>query len=287
MKLAPLTISAIVVAALGVSAQQRIVRLEADCSDINFMFGDDQVAYAVQQATVPMSVGELNVNPGGNGGIRIRRGTGSAYAITACIGAGAPTRADAQRAADAVRIVVEGSRVRVEPAPKSRSWGVHLIVEAPRGAHIHAETSNGPLGVDGVEGRLTLRASNGPIGLDDVAGQVDARAVNGPIKVSGSRGDLTVETQNGPIGVELLGSRWAGRLDARAQNGPLSVRVPERYLSGVEIRSEDRSPWSCRIAECRTGNRDWDNHSRTLKFGGDPVVVRISTVNGPVTVAPR
>ena len=287
MKFAALVLGAVFATALGTPAQQRRVLLEADCSSVNFMFGDYPVAYAVQQTTVPMSVGELQVNPGGNGGIKIRRGTGSAYAVTACIGAGASSPAEAQRLADAVRIVVEGNRVRVEPAPRSQSWGVHLIVEAPPGAHIHAETSNGPLGVDGVDGRLTLRASNGPIGIEEVSGTVDARAQNGPISVAGSRGNVTVETENGPISVELLGSRWEGRLDARAHNGPLTVRVPDRYSSGVEISSADRSPWNCRIAACQAGNRDWDDRSRSLRFGGDPVVVRVTTVNGPLTVSPR
>ena len=289
MKSLSLALAVGLVAGLSTSEAQerRVVRLEADCSEINFMFGTDEVAHAEQHLTVPMAVGTLELNPGENGGIRIKRGSGTSYAITACIGAGGRTRADAQRAADAVRLVVEGARVRVQPTPDTRNWGVHLVVEAPRGAQIHAETRNGPIGVDGVEGRLTLRASNGPIGLDDVAGQVDARAINGPIGVTGSRGDLTIDTENGPISVTLSGNRWDGRLSARAENGPLSVRVPARYTSGVEISSSGHGPWSCRIAECRTGNRDWDDRSRSLKFGGDPVVVRISTVNGPVTIAGR
>jgi hypothetical protein len=267
--------------------QQRAVKLEADCAGINFMFGDDAVARAEQHATVPMSVGVLRIQPPGNGGVAIRHGSGTAYSITACIGVGAAGREDAQRAADAVRLVVEGGRVRVDPPPDGRNWSVQLVVEAPRGAQIHAETTNGPIGADNVDGRLTLRASNGPIGLDGVSGHVDARAVNGPIHVSGSRGEFDVETQNGPISIELLGTRWDGRLTARAQNGPLTVRVPERYTSGVEISSEDRSPWSCRAAACRTGDRDWGGGSRSLRIGRDPIVVRISTVNGPVTVSDR
>jgi hypothetical protein len=289
MKLVSLALAASVLAGVGSSEveQGRVVKLEANCSGITFMFGEDVVARAEQHAMVPLSAGVLNVHPGGNGGVRIRRGTGQEYSITACIGAGARTLAEAQRAADAVKLVIDGGRVRVSEPGQARSWNVHLVVEAPRGAEIHAETDNGPIGIDGVEGKITARASNGPIGIDDVSGRVDARAVNGPISVSGSRGDFDVETQNGPIAVHLLGSRWDGRLDARAQNGPLSVRVPERYESGVEISSEHQAPWSCRAAACRTGDRDWNSRSRSLKIGQDPVVVRISTVNGPVTVSDR
>ena len=67
-------------------------------------------------------------------------------------------------------------------------------------------------------------------------------------------------------------------------NGPLTCRVPDNYGSGVEISSSFNSPWSCRLAACRNGNRDWDDRSSSIRFGPDPVVVRIPTVNGPVTI---
>jgi DUF4097 and DUF4098 domain-containing protein YvlB len=116
---------------------------------------------------------------------------------------------------------------------------------------------------------------------------VKARASNGPISVTGSSGEFDIETANGPIDVRLSGRRWDGHLDVRASNGPLTLRVPADYQSGVEISSSQHSPWNCRAAACRSGNRDWDERSRTLRLGVDPVVVRLSTVNGPVTVAER
>ena len=99
-----------------------------------------------------------------------------------------------------------------------------------------------------------------------------------------AQGAFDVETANGPISVKLTGAKWEGRLDARASNGPLDVQVPDNYGSGVEISSSFNSPWTCRLAACRNGNRDWDDWSRSIRFGPDPVVVRISTVNGPVTI---
>jgi hypothetical protein len=267
------------------SQSRRTVHLEgADCSQVNMQFGDFEVARAEQRVTVPFAAGVLDVQPEANGGLRILRGAGRDYAITACIAAGAATIGEAQQAADAVRITVEGSRVRVENPARAKNWNVQFVIEAPEGARITAETSNGPIGVEGASGQFNLRASNGPIGLDDVNGEVTARAANGPISVDGSRGNFDVETSNGPISVTLQGSRWDGRLEARAHNGPLTVHVPDQYQSGIEISSSEHSPWSCRIAACRQGNRDWDDRSRSLRVGPDPVVVRISTVNGPVTI---
>ena len=162
-----------------------------------------------------------------------------------------------------------------------------MIVTAPDGASIDAETMNGPLGVSGFTGTLNLRASNGPIGIQDVQGEVKARASNGPISVEGSRGEFDIETANGPIQVKLDGRRWDGHLTARALNGPLTLSVPANYQSGVEVTSSYHSPWSCRAAACRSGNRDWDERTRSLRLGSDPIVVRLSTVNGPVTINER
>jgi DUF4097 and DUF4098 domain-containing protein YvlB len=266
-------------------AKERPIQLEAaDCSRMRMSFGRDQVAYAVQRQMVAVSGETLEVRPGGNGGVVIERGSGGSYSITACIGAGAETREEAQQAADAVRLVVEGNRVRVEGADRARHAGVQLIVEAPPGARIDAETSNGPISVDGFDGHLNVRASNGPINLENVAGVVRGVASNGPISISGSRGDVDVETQNGPITVALSGAEWDGELQARAKNGPLTVRMPEGFQSGVEISSSQNSPWNCRIAACGGSEPPRDGGTRTLRTGSLPVKVRISTVNGPVTV---
>jgi len=276
--------------ALGLSDQTRPIQLEAsDCSQVNMMFGDYEVGRAVQHARVPVTGAALEVRPDANGGVRIERGSGGEFAVTACIAAGARTQAEAQAAADAVRLEVTGNRVRVTGGNdrQVRSWSVQLIVLAPDGASIDAETTNGPIGVKDLAGTFTLRASNGPISVSGVDGQVRARASNGPIDVDGGRGTFDVETSNGPIGVRLPGRRWDGSLTARASNGPLTVSVPADYQSGVEISSSAHSPWSCRAAACRSGMRDWDDSSRMLRLGGDPVTVHLSTVNGPVTIRER
>ena len=279
-------LASVVALAVGPSQSGRVNLEAADCSSLNTMFGGLEVGRAEQYATVPVSAGALELRPDFNGGVKIERGSGSVYGITACITAGARTQGEAQAAANEARLSIEGSRVRVTGG-SSRNWSAHLIVTAPDGANIDAETSNGPLGVSGASGTFTLRASNGPIALRDVTGTINARASNGPIDVVGSKGEFDVETANGPISVRLDGQRWDGRLTARAQNGPLTVSVPPGYQSGVEISSSFHSPWTCQVDACRNGNRDWDERSRSLKIGSDPVVVKLTTVNGPVTVRER
>jgi hypothetical protein len=97
----------------------------------------------------------------------------------------------------------------------------------------------------------------------------------------------SIETGLGPIEVRFAGRRWDGHLDARASNGPLTVRVPTNRQSGVQITSSNHSPWSWRAAACRTEASTGTSGSAALRLGVDPVVVRLSTVNGPVTVDER
>jgi hypothetical protein len=260
---------------LGPADQNRPNQLEAaDCSQVNVSYGDREVGRAVQHARVPVTAGPLEVRPDGNGGVRIERGD---------------SLAEAEAAAASVRLEVAGNRVRVSSIQDRaiRNWSVQLIVLAPDGASIDAETTNGPIGVNGLAGTFALRASNGPISLSGVDGEVNARAANGPISLDGGRGTYDIETSNGPIGVRLTGRRWDGSLTARAQNGPLTVTLPAGYQSGVEISSSARSPWSCRAAACRNAAGAWDEGARRIRLGTDPVAVHLSTVNGPVTINER
>jgi hypothetical protein len=273
-----------IVAAASVAGQgtRSAVPLEAaDCSRMQSSFGTAQVAHAVRHERIPMT-GTLDVRPGGNGGVRIEPGTGSTYAITACITAGGDTAEEAQRIADAVTLSVAGNRVRAAGPETGRRWNVQLIVEAPRGAQIDVETQNGPIGIRGVDGSITARAANGPIGLTDLTASVRAVAVNGPISIRGGRGNMDVETQNGPISVEFQGTRWEGELNGRAKNGPLSIRMPEGFDGSLEVTSDRRSPWNCRIEAC-AGAATQDD-VRTLRLGSGTPSVRLSTQNGPVTV---
>ncbi len=118
----------------------------------------------------------------------------------------------------------------------------------------------------------------------NVTGGVRALTANGPISVSGSGGNLDVETQNGPISVDLKGTQWAGELQGRAQNGPLTVRVADGFSSGVDLLVRELTvelPYRC----LHFGHGRGDRRSRSVRLGSGAVVVKLSTVNGPVTLA--
>ncbi len=137
-----------------------------------------------------------------------------------------------------------------------------------------------------VSGTIVARTLNGPLSVRGVSGEVDVEATNGPVSLSEGAGHMRVRSQNGPLAVNLSGMDWQGAgLEASAHNGPLSLRLPENYRSGVLVDISSNSPFHCEYPACRDARREWDDRTRTLRFGSDPrPVVRISAMNGPVSI---
>jgi hypothetical protein len=56
------------------------------------------------------------------------------------------------------------------------------------------------------------------------------------------------------------------------------------------VETSSHSPLSCRAAACDNARREDGNRSRLIEIGGSDAVVRLSSVNGPVSIvsaAPR
>ena len=129
------------------------------------------------------------------------------------------------------------------------------------------------------------RALNGPISLRNSSGNMTVETTNGPISLDGGSGAMKLNATNGPITVKLRGDTWDGSVDAHTENGPVSLRLPPSFRSAVVVQSEGRGPVSCRAEACRQARRTWDDDdNRRIEFGSGPTIVRLSTVNGPVSV---
>jgi hypothetical protein len=109
--------------------------------------------------------------------------------------------------------------------------------------------------------------------------------VNGPISLDGSRGSVRIQTENGPISVTLEGKTWSGTgLSADAKNGPLTLMVPSGYQSSFVVESTNYAPVSCQASICDHARKTWDDNHRRIEYGNAPAMIRLSTVNGPVSV---
>jgi Putative adhesin len=268
--------------ATGASAHGRNFTIDGDnCSSRNIRF-DDEPAVVEKQVIQAGNLRSLKAAVD-HAPLSVRGGNSSGYTITVCKAAAVASDLAA------IRVSVEGGELKTV-GPKTGDWTVHYLIEVPRGADLDLEASNGPISVRDVDGRVVAKASNGPIALHNLSGDVDVTTTNGPISIHGGSGDMKVRASNGPLSVDLDGNAWTGgTLDATTKNGPLSLKLPRNYASGVTVESNGRGPISCRAAGCERARRNahedrWDDEPRTIELGSGATAVRLSTVNGPITI---
>ena len=250
----------------------------ASCADIHVSFDDRDAVYAEERAAIPASGRPLRVEAAENSGVFVREADRADFDVVLC--KAAPT----DEALSQIALTRSGDQVSAK-GPSDEEWTGHLIVTAPRGASLDVSASNGPITLLGLSGRVQARTQNGPISARATTGQLDLEAENGPISFEGEKGTSKLRTQNGPIGVTLGGHSWEGEgLDARAVNGPVSLAIPEGYASAAVVESAGRSPFQCRGSACGAARKTWDDDGRRIEVGEGPVLVRLATVNGPVSV---
>ncbi len=259
-----------------------------DCSQVKITFGDGQTASSEEQITIPLAQSaQLIARASTNGGVYVQGADRSDYLVKACKAAGADSLAEAQRILGRLRLGRDGNVVTPRGPADDDDWVVYLLIQAPRSSSLDLEAHNGGIGLRDFSGKADLRVQNGPLSLYNTSGEIRAEAQNGPISVKGGSGNLNVRAQNGPISVELTGTQWQGSLDVHGTNGPLELDLPEGYRSGVRVESRGYSPFSCSAAACAAARKDWDDRNRSVEFGSAPLVVRLSTVNGPVSIGSR
>ena len=260
------------------------------CSDIQMRFWSDDLGrdgIVTVRRSQTLSLGSdarkpLKVEASDQGGVRVQPSLDGSFSALVCMAAGATSSSAGEKILDRLSVESSGGVLRVN-GPDRDDWAAIIVLSVPAGSTLDLSATNGPLQMGDVEGHFTLRTTNGPIKLGHVGGVVDARADNGPIKFRGHSGDVVLAAQNGPIEVDLDAEEWKGRrLNASTQNGPIKLTVPDDMRSGVEVTGSRWSPtkWNGALQP----DQSWDDGARRYHFGGDPTVVRISTVNGPMKI---
>lgn len=261
-------------------------RAATSCDQIQVNFDDwAHVARGEQTITVPGN-SQLTAHMSGPNGVSVFRGSGSSYTVHACKFAAADRDSRGEDRLAAISVTENHGEISVKgPGQGEDRWVVHLIVEAPATANVDVSSENGPVALRDVSGKIRAHAQNGPVSLEHCTGDIDATTENGPLSFRGSGGHLNLRTDNGPLSVALEGNHWEeGQLEGRTENGPVSVSVAQGYSSGVIVESDGYSPFSCKSGACENAQRTWDDHVRRVEIGSKPVVVRLSTTNGPVSV---
>lgn len=256
------------------------------CEDMNVTFDDQKTVRAEESFTMP--AGQLDVTAAHNGGVSLIRGDSNQYEVKVCKFAAGDNETEGKQALGQIQVEKGTNKLSVRGPNGERDWVASIIIRVPAGASMNVEAHNGPLSARDVNGTFNLITVNGPVSVKNVSGKVTAKATNGPISFIGDGGDLSLDTQNGPISIELKAKSWnGGKLDASAHNGPISLRLPKGYQSGVVLTSKGHSPMSCSADVCSEARKTWDDDEKRIEFGSSSPVIRISTVNGPVSVGSR
>jgi hypothetical protein len=255
-----------------------------DCSDLDIRLNDERPTIQSEERTLTRAEAPvLRVHEVQNGGIQVHGWEKDTYSVTACKAA---VGSDALRLLSEIKLSVQGGEVSVTaPSGRHDDWTVFLLIRTPRSADVEVSAHNGPVSFYTVDGKLTTRTTNGPISMKDCSGEADISAENGPISFSGTSGKLRLHTQNGPITVSL-GANWDGsELVADAVSGPLTLRVPSGFRSSFLVESNGHSPVSCHASICSDARKTWDDDHRRIEYGSGSPVIRLSTENGPISVA--
>lgn len=207
----------------------------------------------------------LRVDGHENGAVSVRGWDRDEVLVRERIQAWGPSRDDARRIAGAVRVHTAGGEIYSEGPDngRGRGYAVSYIIYVPRRMDLRVNTSNGPLAVYGVTGRMDLRAHNGPVELSALGGDVRARA------------------ENGPLAVHLTGSRWNGEgLDAETTNGPVDLSVPDGYRATLTTGTVN-GPMNVDMPLTVQGRFP---RQFTTQLGGGGAPVRVVTTNGPFVI---
>ncbi len=256
-----------------------------DCSELRIRFDDrDALVRSEAHTLTKTEAAVLQIQPHNNGGVQVVGWDKETYSVTACKAA-AGSGDTAERILCQISVSIEHGKISTKGPGEEGDWTVYLLIRTPKSASIDMETMNGPISLYDVDGKLTARAHNGPISLKNFTGDAEITAVNGPISLEGSSGSVRIHTENGPISVALRGKMWSGTgLSADAKNGPLTLMVPNDYQSSFVVESTNYAPVSCQASICDNARKTWDDNHRRIEYGNAPAMIRLSTVNGPVSV---
>ena len=255
-----------------------------DCSDLHIRLDGERPKIEAEERTVTRAEARvLRVHEIRNGGVQVHGWDKDTYSVTACKAA---VGGDAERLLAQMKLSVQGGEVSIsEPSGDRDEWTAFLLIRTPKSADVEVSAHNGPVSFYSVDGKITTRTTNGPISMKDCSGEADISAENGPISFSGTSGKLRLHSQNGPITVSL-GANWNGaELVADAVNGPLTLRVPSGFRSSFLVESNGHSPVSCLASICSDARKTWDDDHRRIEYGSGSPVIRLSTENGPISVA--
>ncbi|MFC1563868.1 DUF4097 domain-containing protein [candidate division KSB1 bacterium] len=190
----------------------------------------------------------------------------------------------------------------------------HYRIKVPKNVEIIADSHNGEVKINTIEGEVEVKTHNGSIELRDITGDTRIESHNGDIELTNIKGNVITDTHNGNIwinaadGGEVRAKTHNGRIrgditvdprgryDFEAYNGSINIDIPEDSKVDVEVYARYRNFTSDFDIEERLG-RDRDSTSRSRyyrddnrrtriygKINGGGALLKISTNNGRIDI---
>lgn len=240
------------------------------CKDYRNKNGEKRGASEVREFTLP-ATGNLEIDGGKNGGIKIQGADRGDVFVRACVRAWSESQAEADNLLQTTRIETSGVMRAVNDL-KDEHISVSFMVSVPRNTNLTLQARNGGLKVDGVNGNMNLSTVNGGIKLSAVSGAVKGRTTNGGVSVGlggyGWTGEgLDVETVNGGVKIYLPAS-FAANIEAGTVNGGFKSDFPELQLPKKEGKTNS-----------------WSRNKRvSAAINGGGARIRAITTNGGVKI---
>jgi hypothetical protein len=113
----------------------------------------------------------------------------------------------------------------------SRTPRVEYDVHVPHATDLEIKNVEGPITIQGCNGKIRVRNVEGEVTLDGTQGDISVETVNGPLKASHLQGNAKLKTVNGKL---TLGQSELGALSAQTVNGKIEAAAtwaPDAQIS--------------------------------------------------------
>ncbi len=144
-----------------------------------------------------------------------------------------------------------------------------------------AQTTNGSIELNSLDGESTARTTNGSIRMDALGGDITARTTNGSIELTdGSPSIISAETTNGRLSLSVL---TEPDIEAKTTNGNVSLTLPSSVEPHLTFDTSNGRISIDGIGPMEVSGRG----SYEARVGAATSRIRVSTTNGNLTVEGR
>src|SRR5258708_14183231 len=253
-------------------------RLRVSSSDFGSVFRDESTA------TVPNH--PLTIRSEHNGGIQVTTWDSPEFSIKLCKQVVSDNVGDAHKVLEQNKLQINGDDISVTSPESSEDYvlGTLLLIKAPRNAKVSLSANNGGISLRKFAGTAQARTTNGGISLNQSSGTLNVEAQNGGISIKDCSGDVSANVQNGGMSSTLPEKAGGKGIEAHTHNGGMSISVPRNFFTSLEGTGSEHVPITCRGDICDAAQRPWDNGHKMFPLGNSGPAVRLSTVNGRITI---